>query len=83
MSKKSIGSHDLNHNGDYDFFDKMTDFYVYKKVSEYEPELPRPKPVPTSDYKDAGILAWIITILLNPVILLGIVGGILSALLSR
>lgn len=36
MSKneRPIGSRDWNNDGKYDFFDKMTDFYVYKKVTE-------------------------------------------------
>ena len=45
--KRPLGSRDWNHNGEYDFFDKVTDRYVYDKVTHYEPEpkIPKPKKV--------------------------------------
>ncbi|MEI3196864.1 MAG: hypothetical protein V8S54_13395 [Lachnospiraceae bacterium] len=32
--KIPFGGRDWNHDGKYDNFDRMTDFYVYKKVTE-------------------------------------------------
>lgn len=37
MSERPLGSYDWNGDGKYDFFDKVTDQYVYDKVSKYEP----------------------------------------------
>lgn len=46
MSERPFGSYDWNGDGKYDFFDKVTDQYVYDKVSKYEPE-PKVKPART------------------------------------
>lgn len=89
MDKRPFGSRDWNHNGEYDFFDKVTDRYVYDKVSNYKPE---PKPRKQYTYvenndkpvsRGKSIFAWVIAILLNPVVLLGILGGILKFLGCR
>jgi hypothetical protein len=45
MEKRPPGSVDWNGNGEYDFFDKATDFYIYKKVSEYDPEKEKSKSI--------------------------------------
>lgn len=42
--KRPFGSRDWNNNGEYDFFDKVTDRYVYDKVTNYKPEPKPPKP---------------------------------------
>lgn len=91
MSERPFGSYDWNGNGEYDFFDKVTDQYVYDKVSKYEPEqksvkYQRPSYSNDDDVSDlpfwAKALAYIVAFLLNPVILIGIIGGILKVLIS-
>lgn len=42
--KRPFGSRDWNNNGEYDFFDKVTDRYVYDKVTNYKPDPKPPKP---------------------------------------
>lgn len=41
--ERPFGSRDWNNNGEYDFFDKVTDRYVYDKVTNYKPEPKPPK----------------------------------------
>lgn len=91
MSERPFGSYDWNGDGKYDFFDKAMDQYVYDKVSKYEPE-PKPvkcqRPSYTNDDDDTDtplwikILSYVFAFLLNPVILVGIIGGILKVLVS-
>lgn len=50
MGERPFGSYDWNGDGRYDFFDKVTDQYVYDKVSKYEPEQKTRSSKPQKNY---------------------------------
>lgn len=74
MSNRPFGSRDWNNNGEYDLFDKVTDRYIYDKVTHSEKKDTHTPYTPTSDYvyetsssepkkpkeKGATTLTWII-----------------------
>jgi hypothetical protein len=82
---------DWNNNGKYDDFDKMADFYVYKKVSEYEPPKKNSNTQQVHYSKDAnqehnsdsiGEVILVLIVLFGLAVLAGVVLGLIWAFLN-